>query len=327
MRPAVTRRHYPIPNLGFRDFWDICSRFQTLHPEYQEVYYTVDGFETLILLDEPEVAKVLKKLETNKQKVRKYSARFYSRQNESIREVRGMSELHYRPIAYENYQQGLSFFSDAVSKLAHYAFEEELQATYPSNEEAALNVEFGRPCEILAMVIDLRGFSAFCEKPEIESPYTCGLMSAFYDMAEQSLIRFPPEMTKFLGDGVLAIWETSPTDREVAVKVALQAALDMHHRWKMVKDNPYFTHGAPMEIGAGLCFGLASYLQIDDYIGRPINIASRLCSACPGDRVYVDRAVPDIPVNLKKEAYVAHIKPYGRHHVWSFHLRRNESAL
>jgi hypothetical protein len=56
----------------------------------------------------------------------------------------------------------------------------------------------------------------------------------------------------------------------------------------------------------------------DDYIGRPINIASRLCSVCPGDRVYVDRSVPNIPLQLKKEELVTHIKPYGRHNVWAF---------
>lgn len=175
---------------------------------------------------------------------------------------------------------------------------------------------------MLALVIDIRGFSMFCEKPEIESPYTCGLMSAFYNMAIRSLQRFPPNMTKFLGDGMLAIWETSPSDRELAVSVALQAALDLNNKWKMVKDSPHFTHGASEEIGAGICFGLASHLEIgNDYIGRPINIASRLCSACRGDRVYVDRAVPNIPLNFKKDEYVAQIKPYGRHNVWSFNIK------
>jgi class 3 adenylate cyclase len=174
----------------------------------------------------------------------------------------------------------------------------------------------------LALVIDIRGFGDFCEKPEIESPYTCGLMSAFYNMTNQALQRFPPEMTKFMGDGVLAIWETNPSDREIAVRVALEAALNLHKDWAAVKNNPHFTHGTPQEIGAGICFGLASHLEVgDDYIGRPINIASRLCGACPGNLVYVDRAVPNLPVELKKHEYVAHIKSYGRHNVWAYPTR------
>jgi class 3 adenylate cyclase len=323
MSSTIIRRQYPIVGLTFTDFWDICCRFQTAHPEYRHVFFTVDGFDSFLVLDEPEVSKVLKKIEGKQDKIRKISARFYtSRMQHS--EGFGISELQYRPIAYDRYLQGLTFYSDSVSKSSYYQFEEDISTAYPFIESDELEVEFGKPCEVLALVIDIRGFSLFCERPEIESPYTCGLMSAFYNMVIRSLQRFPPEMTKFLGDGVLAIWETKPSDRELAVNVALRAALELNNRWKSVKDSPHFTHGAPEYIGAGICFGLAGHLEVgDDYIGRPVNIASRLCSACPGDRVYVDRAVPDLPLNIRKEEYVAHIKPYGRHNVWSFSPKRS----
>jgi len=318
MAQTIIQRQYPIANLTFRDFWDICSRFQTVHPEYRHVYFTVDGFDSFIVLDEPEVSKVLNKLKGKEDRVRKYSARFHTSRTQHS-EGYGVSELQYRPISYDRYLQGLSFYSDSVAKSDYYQFEEEVYTNYPFIENHEPEVEFGKPCEVLALVIDIRGFSLFCEKPEIESPYTCGLMSAFYHMTNRALQRFPPEMTKFLGDGVLAIWETTPADREIAVRVALDAALNLRHRWAMVKDSPHFTHGAPQDIGAGICFGLASHLEVgNDYIGRPINIASRLCGACPGDRVYVDRAVPNLPIEIKKQEYVAHIKPYGRHNVWAY---------
>jgi class 3 adenylate cyclase len=318
MAQTIIQREYPIKNLSFRDFWDICSRFQTVHPEYQQVYFTVDGFDSILVLDEPEVSRVLNKIKGKEDRIRKYSARFYTSHTQPS-EGYSVSELNYRPIAYDRYTQGLSFYSDSVSKSSYYLFEEEIYTNYPFIENQEPDAEFGKPCEVLALVIDIRGFSLFCEKPEIESPYTCGLMSAFYHMTNRALHRFPPEMTKFLGDGVLAIWETKPTDRDIAVRVALEAALNLRYRWAMVKDSPQFTHGAPQDIGAGICFGLASHLEVgNDYIGRPINIASRLCSACPGDRVYVDRAVPSLPIEIKKQDYVAHIKPYGRHNVWSY---------
>jgi hypothetical protein len=318
MSSSIIRRHYPIQNLSFRDFWDICCRFQTVHPEYKDIYFTVDGLDSFLVLDEPEVSKVLKKLEGKEPRVRKYSARFYTSRTEPSEDYR-VSELQYRPAAYERYPQGLSFYSDSVNKVNYFQFEEEIYVNYPFIEKNEPEVEFGRPCEVLALIIDIRGFSLFCEEPNIESPYTCGLMSAFYHMVNRSLQRFPPEMTKFLGDGVLAIWETSPADREIAVTVALEAALSLRNRWKRVQDSPHFSHGAPEALGAGICFGLASHLEVgDDYIGRPINIASRLCNVCPGDRVYVDRSVPNIPLHLKKEELVAHIRSYGRHNVWAF---------
>lgn len=318
MPSTIIRRHYPIPDLTFSDFWDICSRFQTVHPEYRHVYFTIDGYEAFIVLDEPNVANVLKKLEGKERRVRKYSARFYTSRSQ-YNEGYSISELQYRPKTYDRYLQGLSFYSDSVDKATYYQFEESLYSDYPFIDSGESEVEFGKPCEVLAVVIDIRGFSLFCEEPNIESPYTCGLMSAFYNMVGKSFERFPPDLVKLVGDGVVAIWETNPNDREIAVNVAIGGCLSLKDRWKIVSDGPHFTHGAPEGIGAGIGFGLASHLESgNDYIGRSINIASRLCGACPAGRVYVDKAVPDIPIQYKKEDYVAHIRPYGRHTIWAF---------
>ena len=318
MASSVIRRHYEIPGLGFRDFWDICSRFQTIHPNLRHVYYSVDGFDSYLVLEEPNVGTVLKKIEGKTSRIRKFSARFYASRIHQA-EGYGFSELSYRPLPQDHHAPGLDLYSDAIKKADHYEFEEELHTNFTIHEPEEPEVEFGKPCEVLALVIDIRGFSLFCEQPNIESPYTCGLMSAFYHMANRALQRFPPEMTKFMGDGVLAIWETSPADRQIAVEVALGTAIGLRDKWSLVQNNPHFTHGAPEAIGAGVCFGLASHLEVgDDYIGRPVNIASRLCSACPGDRVLVDRSVPHLPSDRRKQEYVAHIKPYGRHFVWAF---------
>ncbi len=323
MASSIIRRHYPLSNLGFRDFWDICSRFQTIFPEFRHAFFTVDGLENFLVLDEPDVGKVMKKLEGQESRVRKFSARFY-RSRAQHNEGFGVSELQYRPISYDRYVSGLSFYSDDVGKASYYQFEDDLLSNFNVGEDYRPEVEFGKPCEALAVVIDIRGFSLFCEQPNIESPYTCGLMSAFYHMITTTMQRFPPDMTKFLGDGVLAVWETTPADRHIAVSVALTGARELYRKWQVVRESPHFSHGAPEGVGVGISFGLASHLVVgDDYIGRPINIASRICDACPGDRVYVDRSVPAIPPYLKKEELVVHIKPYGRHQIWSF---MNEEA-
>lgn len=123
MPSTIIRRQYPILGLGFTDFWDICSRFQTVHPEYRHVFFTVDGFENFLVLDEPEVSKVLKKLEGKEDRIRKFSARFYTSRTQHS-EGYGISELQYRPVSYDRYLQGLNFYSDSVSKSSYYQFEE-----------------------------------------------------------------------------------------------------------------------------------------------------------------------------------------------------------
>ena len=319
MQKTTVKRHYSISNLEFHDFWDICSRFQTIHSEFDSAYYTVEGAGSIILLDEPGISRVLTRLKSNKDKVRKYSARIYSSVTPRKNDASQLAEIIYQIDSNGEFQSGLSVYCDYVNKTDFYDFEDALYTNYPAVTDFKIKVEFGKPCEILALVIDLREFNVFCEKPEIESPYTCGLMSAFYHMVNQTMQRYPPEMTKFLGDGVMAIWETSANDREIVVREALTSALSLRQRWSAVRGDSHFTHGTPQNIGAGICFGLASHLEIgNDYIGRPINIASRLCGACPGDQIYVDRSVPNLPLEIKKQEYVAHIKPYGRHNVWVF---------
>ena len=124
-------------------------------------------------------------------------------------------------------------------------------------------------------------------------------------------------MIKFAGDGVLAIWETSPEDRQVAIDVCVEGMISLNSKWQTVRRNPHFSHGAPEDIGVGISFGLASRLTIDnDYIGRPINIASRLCGVCSGGRVYIDKSVPSISREFEKRDTRVRIKSYGEYGVW-----------
>lgn len=319
MSNCLIKRFYPIHDLSFQDFWDICTRFQTTFPEFEAVCYSVDGVESILALEEVRVDRVLKRLQTTQETIRRFSARFYVGREHSHLNGSSFAEFHYDTMRHGSSEIGLRFFSDRLSKPDFYEFEKSIYANREFSTESEILTEFGKPCEVVALVIDIRGFSVFCEKPEIESPYTCGLMSAFYQMVTQALHRYPPEMTKFMGDGVLAIWETEASDRAIIVKEALIAAISLRKKWATIRKSPRFIHGAPRDVGAGICFGLASLLEIgNDYIGRPINIASRLCSVCPGDHVYVDRAVPNLPIEIRKHEYVAHIKPYGRHNIWAY---------
>ena len=54
-------------------------------------------------------------------------------------------------------------------------------------------------------MVDIRGFPHFSERPNIESPYLCGVMGAFYQIIQRSFAKYSPEMIKFMGDGVLAV--------------------------------------------------------------------------------------------------------------------------
>lgn len=317
MGAPVMQRFYPIANLNFRDFWDICSHFQRVNKQYHVITYTVEGDQTVLAQDETDVSVILRKLSQTREQVRKIVARFYTHA-EAVGRDYGNSKLMYLPALSDFQEPGLYYYSDSATKLSLYKFEDILYSNYQFHDAKEADVEFGVPCEVLAAVVDMRGFSAFCEQPNIESPYTCGVMTAFYHMVRNSLNRYPPEMIKFLGDGVLTVWQTGADDRSVAIEVCMEGILSLNRTWAEVRKSPHFTHGAPKDIGVGISFGLASRISVgNDYIGRPINLASRLCGVCQAGQALIDKSVPGISGERNCKEVRVRIKSFGDYPIWS----------
>lgn len=316
MSQTSLQRFYAISGLNFRDFWDLCLHFQRVCPTFKSITWTVDGFRSYIVLEETDVYVVLRKLAETKDTVRKFVGRFTGDPSDPLRDP-GMAELAFRPEPYDDHGAGLSFHADHLPKIALYAFEELIYDRYQLEQVVEPKIEFGLPCEVLCGMFDMRGFSVFCEQPNIESPYTCGVMTAFYHLVKATFAKYPPDLLKFAGDGVTAIWQTTVEDRAVAIDVLMRGATSINQQWQFVRRNPHFSHGTPEEIGCGISFGLASRLTVDhDYIGRPINLAARLCGVCPGGKVLVDKIVPKVPDNLDKRETRVRIKSFGDYAVW-----------
>ena len=311
----LIHRHYAIPSLDFRDFWDICSHYLGVHPKYRTILYSIDGFSGPICEDESDLSKVLRLIALQKNDVRRYVARYYLSPNSEPGDY-GNAKMEYLPQSHDFQPAGLHFYTDTDSKLLIYQFEDFIYNGYSFEEADTAEIEYGLPCEVLATVIDIRGFSSFCEQPDIESPYTCGLMTAFYNMVRTGFKRYPPELVKFLGDGVLAVWQTGSKDRRIAIETCLEGLKQMPVTWRGLARGAEFTHGAPEGIGSGVSFGLASKISIDkDYIGRPINLASRLCSVCPPAKAYIARNVPDVD-DFEVKPLSVRLKSYGEQKVW-----------
>lgn len=312
---SLLHRHYQIKTLNFRDFWDICSHYQRCHPKYRHISYSVEGYGMMIIENEGDVSKVLHAISSHRGQFRRLKARFYLSPHSEPADY-GNAKMEFLPEVVDFLPQGLHFYSESDNKLLLYHFEDFVYNSYQVEEENASEIEYGLPCEILCAVVDMRGFSTFCEQPTIESPYTCGLMTAFYAMVRRGFKRYPPDLVKFLGDGVLAVWQTTSQDRSVAIEVCNEGLTTMPLTWQQVIRGPEFSHGAPEGIGSGVSFGLASKISIgNDYIGRPINVASRLCGVCPPGKTYIDKTVPGVGGFGIKQAMVR-LKSYGEQKVW-----------
>lgn len=315
MNTNFIQQHYPLSNLDFRSIWDITSHFIGSHPALQFVVYTVETAGGPIVSEESDVSLILQTIARCSEPIDSIRVRLTP---EAGDQDMPSAELAYFSREGVHFKPGLTLTSSASTKLSVYRFESKLFEHYEDLRETEPQVKFGDPCEILAAVVDIRGFSHFSERPNIESPYLCGVMGAFYQIIQRSFAKYSPEMIKFMGDGVLAVWQTTFEDRQYAVDAALDGCLHLNRRYQRLRQSPHFTEGTPDSLGVGISIGLGSKLPFDgDYIGRPINVATRLCGVCPGGKVFVDQAVPNIDPNIEKRETTVEVKTYGKYYLWS----------
>lgn len=313
MANPFTKNHYDIPGLSFADFADICEFLMSTRAEIESVNYTLLGERGSIANRESSRERVEQLLENTGDTVKRITANF-SEKTAGTRGPIGSTKLQYRPAEYDGRPMGLELQSNALSRLELFQFDEHLSEKFTTDDPEKLEIEYGEPCEVLVADMDMRGFTTFSEQAHVESPYICALMSAFYQVAMKAFSKFPADITKFAGDGILSIWRTAPQERHIAVESVIKGIIKINRDWKVVRTNPHFTHGAPDLIGTSMAFGQASRMKMQagvDFIGRPINIAARLCGKAPGNKLVIDPSVPSLPGHLRLEDYEVDIKSFG----------------
>lgn len=317
MASPFTKNHYDIPGLSFADFADLCEFLIATRQEIESVTYTLLGERGAIANREGSRDRVEQLIENTGDAVKRMSANFTEKSG-GTRGPIGSTKLQYRTAEYDGRPMGLELQSNALTRLELFQFDEHISTKFATDDPEKLDIEYGEPCEVLVADMDMRGFTTFSEQAHIESPYICALMSAFYQVAMKAFSKFPADITKFAGDGILSIWRTAPRERHVAVESVIRGIIKINRDWKLVRNNPHFTHGAPDLIGTSMAFGQASRMKVQvgvDFIGRPINLAARLCGKAPGDKLLIDPSVPSVPESLTLEDHDVELKSFGEYKV------------
>lgn len=167
-----------------------------------------------------------------------------------------------------------------------------------------------RPSTGLALVFDVSGFTNFFNKPDIQD-YITNYINSIIDCVEICIwggeafwvdkgdnarevppMDIKPSLRKFLGDGVLYVWEED--ERKLLSKGAVKVSL-LNMLWN-VQDGMNVINNSIMEympiadlprtikfgIAQGSIYKLTENSGDIDYIGPCINLASRLVKYCPG---------------------------------------------
>ncbi len=120
--------------------------------------------------------------------------------------------------------------------------------------------------------IDLSGFTAFTEHQGDER--TVAVLTGFRGRVREIAARRGVRVTKWLGDG--AMLSSADTSAVVAMVVELADRIP---------------ESVPLGIRAGLANGAVIMFEGDDYIGRPANVAARLCDLAEAGQTLATREV------------------------------------
>lgn len=143
--------------------------------------------------------------------------------------------------------------------------------------------------------VDLCGFTAFTERfgDELAVVALAGFRTALREIAARRGVR----ITKWLGDGAML----SSPDTEATVAMVLEVAANADAMLGPARTaaegagQPYNgsrrSDDDKLAVRAGLARGLVIMFEGDDYIGRPTNVASRLCDAAMPGQVLATRDV------------------------------------
>lgn len=136
--------------------------------------------------------------------------------------------------------------------------------------------------------IDLSGFTQYCAE---NGPAQAQIvLRSFRKLVRRICSQRGVRVSKWLGDGVMLVG-SDPVS-------VVACCLDIVSRVQSDK----------LEIRGGVSTGPALLLDGDDYTGRAVNLASRLCDASPSKSIYIDQdsaeGIPAWSTQTKCQAFV-----------------------
>jgi adenylate cyclase len=130
--------------------------------------------------------------------------------------------------------------------------------------------------------VDLSGFTNFVDVQGDEAAVSA--LADFRLVTREVASHHGVRVDKWLGDGAMFVSvESGPL---------VQAVLDIASRLGVGR--------FPLPIRAGIASGMVILFEGDDYIGTPVNLASRLCSEAPAGQVWVTEPVADHAENASE---------------------------
>jgi adenylate cyclase len=126
--------------------------------------------------------------------------------------------------------------------------------------------------------VDICGFTAYCEHSGEQ--LALELLIEFRQVVRDVVARRGVRVSKWLGDGVMIV------SLEPAILAAACAEIELR------------CASQGLDTHAGIATGSVLLLEGDDYVGRTVNLAARLCEAAQLGQTLAANALPELPAWL-----------------------------
>jgi adenylate cyclase len=169
----------------------------------------------------------------------------------------------------------------------------------------------GKLQEVTVMCVDLEGFTAMSEYTEPEE--LLSVLNSYHDLIVSVVLEQNGTIDKFLGDGVMVLFNT-PLAQEKHALAAVQTGVLIRNAVKNFHSSLDAQHRMGINIGihsGPAVVGNVGTNRIMDYtaVGDTVNLAARLQGLCQNSQILISRATYE---------YVQHdivARPIGEVHV------------
>ena len=135
---------------------------------------------------------------------------------------------------------------------------------------------------VTSLFVDIRGFTAMSEKMRPER--VVSFLNKYLEMLTDIVFDHGGTLDKYVGDEIMATYNV-PLDQEDHALAAVKTAIDMQ---KASKNLGKIKYGIGINTGPAVVGNIGGKKRLDyTVIGDSVNLAARLCSACPGDKILI----------------------------------------
>ena len=126
--------------------------------------------------------------------------------------------------------------------------------------------------------VDICGFTSYCE--HYGEHLALDLLIEFRQITRAVVARRAARVSKWLGDGVMIVGLEPALLAAACAEIGLRCSM------------------GGVDTHAGLATGSVLLLEGDDYVGRTVNLAARLCDAAPLGEILCSGPLPGLPAWL-----------------------------